>query len=149
MKVLTFTVDSLMSQTAEDMAPPDTVQLHNSRIDSRGRDKTRFGRWQPVMIINRTTGGFTVRHARGGAGRPGLTRNGIVLDYDAMVDLDWRKSQPNDIIVRPASWSEVLRYYYNSKNSLTRVSTRMAVLGTVLGIMGFIIGLLSFLAMFF
>jgi hypothetical protein len=78
-----------------------------------------------------------------------LTVNSIVLAYDGAVDLDIMKGAYNEVFVRKAKWSDVLRFYYNSKNSLTRVTTRMAVLSIVLGAVGLVIGVLGFVAAFF
>jgi hypothetical protein len=59
------------------------------------------------------------------------------------------KGAYNEVLVSKAKWSDVLRFYYNSKNSLTRVTTRMAVLSIVLGAVGLVIGVLGFVAAFF
>ncbi len=135
-----FNVENLLAQRLEDLAPPESVQLHNSKIDSRGKNDQKFGRWQPVVIENKTSGGWTVRHARGGQVKPGLTHNSIVLDYDGTVDLGLLKGQANTVVVRPARWTEVYRYYYHSKHSIIRITTRMAVLGIVLGVVGLVLG---------
>lgn len=139
-----FKVLCMLHQTAEDMAPPETVQIHNSRVSRNGPTDQKFGRWEPVVILNRTTGGWTIRHARGGQNRPGMSRDSIVLDYDGWVDLAMVDG-PNDIVVRPAKAIEVYRYYWRSKQSLTRITTRLAVLGVLLGVVGLLLGVVGLL----
>lgn len=136
----TFKVENLLQQKSDDGATMESVQLYNSWIDPTGRNKEKFPRWQAVKILNKTTGGFTIRSARGGTGRPGLTKNSIVLDYDAQLELAWLNDQSNDIWVQKASLREVTWYYYRHKNPLMRMTTRLAVTGVVLGLLGFIVG---------
>ena len=123
--MLSFTVENLLDQKPEDMAPPETVQLHNSKIDPRGKSDRKFGRWQPVVIENLTSGGWTIRHARGGQNKAGLTVNSIVLDYDGRVELALIQGQANTVQIRKAKWSKVYRYYYGHKNALTRITPEL------------------------
>lgn len=137
MKRPSFKVEHIIDQLPTDRAPVGTVQLHNSRIDPAGKNKEKFGRWQPVYIENRVTGSHTIRTARGGTNKPGLTKDSIVLDYDGRLDLSLNGDEPCEVWVRKASWREVTLFYYHHKDPLIRVTTRLAITSVVLGIMGF------------
>ncbi|AJF08160.1 hypothetical protein [Geoalkalibacter subterraneus] len=137
---MNFEVENLLDLRPEDMAPPETVQLHNSRIDPSGKNGNKFPRWQPVVIENLTSGGWTIRHARGGIGKTGLTKNSIVLDYDARIELAIVPEAANIIRVRKANWREVYRFYWRHKNSLIRITTRLAVISVALGAVGLALG---------
>lgn len=145
MAQLKFKVEMILDQKPEDKAFVESVQLNNSKIDPSGRNKEKFPRWQAVKIVNQTTGGFTIRSARGGSGKQGLTKDSIVLDYDGKIELDIQKDKNNEIWVQQASLWEVTWYYYRHKNPMIRMTTRLAVIGVVLGFLGFIVGVVPFL----
>ena len=121
------------------------IRFHNSRIDAKRQDGRRFHRREPVVIVNPETGAKTLRYAMGSAGLPGLCKSVVALDYDATDALGVRFRRPVALKVRRASTFEVYAYYWAHPDLGIQLSTRLGLIGALLGVMGFAIGLLSML----
>lgn len=111
------------------------VRLHNQRVHKGQRvGGGLFRRNQPVAILQPDTKAKVIRFVMGtGSGVAGVTRDAIMLDYDAIDALGVPFDKPVELTVRAASFMEVLRWYYNHPDMGQRLSTRLGVTGAVLG----------------
>lgn len=119
------------------------IRFHNSRIDAKRQDPRRFHRREPVVIVNPETGTKTLRYAMGSAGLAGLCKTVVALDYDGIDALGIRFRRPVHLVVRRASTPEVLAYYWAHPDLGIQLSTRLGMIGALLGVMGFAIGVIS------
>ncbi len=116
------------------------VRFHNSRIDSKKADKTRYFRREPLVVINPETGAKVLRFAMGSAGLPGIVKNGIGVDYDAVDLLGVRFNRDVKLEVRRATAFDVYKWYWLHPDLGMRLSTRLAIVGGILGVLGFVVG---------
>lgn len=123
------------------------VRVYSPRIDRSRKDPSRFRRRQPVLIINKESGTETLRFVMG-AGRGGVKKDEVSLDYDAIDALGVRFNQLVSLQVRPASRLEVLRHYFGHPDMSIRVSMRLALWGIYLGAFGAACGIVSVVAVF-
>jgi len=123
------------------------VRVYSARIDRTRKDAGRFRRRQPVLISNPEADTETLRFVMG-AGKGGVKKNEIALDYDAVDALGIRFTQPVELQVRPATWLEVMRHYLDHPDMGIRVSMRMAVWGIYLGLFGAVCGIVSVVTVF-
>lgn len=123
------------------------VRLYSPRLDRKREDPCRFYRRQPVLIINGETNAETLRFAMG-AGKGGVKKDEISIDYDAADALGIRFGETVELEVRPASHIEVLRHYCLHPDMSIQVSMRLAVAGILLGVLGAVCGIVSIAAVF-
>lgn len=143
---LRLKVSAVVSLPVEDSGLSNAiVRVHNSRIDRCKKDKQRFFRREPLVIMSPETGAFIVRYAMGGGGVKGVCRNTIALDYDGIDALGIRFNAPVELLVRRASTIEVYRWFWQHPALSVQLSVRLGVVGAVLGVMGFLTGIVSFL----
>lgn len=117
------------------------VRLNNRCIDSTRRDRTRFFRREPLVIVNRKDGCKVLRYAMGNYGLK-ITKQGIALDYDAVDALNITFNEDVDLEVRRAKRWEVWQWYWNHPDQGVQLSIKLGVTGSVLGVMGFMTGIL-------
>jgi len=123
------------------------VRVYSARLDRTRQDPSRFRRRQPVLIINTETGADTLRFVMG-AGKGGVRKDEVSLDYDAIDALGVRFSQQVKLEVRPASRLEVLKHYFDHPDMSVQVSMRLALWGIFLGVFGAVCGVISIVTVF-
>lgn len=123
------------------------VRLYSARLDRTRKNPERFSRRQPVLIINKETGADTLRFVMG-AGKGGVKKDEVSLDYDAIDALGVRFSQQVSLEVRPASRLEVFRHYIDHPDMSIQVSMRLALWGILLGVFGAVCGIASIATVF-
>ncbi|TJY57284.1 hypothetical protein E4T66_17925 [Sinimarinibacterium sp. CAU 1509] len=121
------------------------IRVHNSRIDRKGAGKDGFRRREPVILINSHDPSCWVVGVVMGAGRSieGLSRDSVALDYDQRDALGLHRSESEAIEVRPATHTEVFRYYWNHPDPGMSLATRLGALGVALGVVGAVLGLVG------
>ncbi|HEP8970320.1 TPA: hypothetical protein VDU83_002658 [Pseudomonas aeruginosa] len=118
------------------------VRFHNSRMDSKKADKSRFFRREPLMIINPETGARVLRVAMGNPGLEGIVKNGVGLDYDAVDALGVRFNRDVKLEVRRATILDVYQWYWQHPDVGLRLSSRLGIVGGILGVLGFVVGVI-------
>ncbi|WP_231571617.1 MULTISPECIES: hypothetical protein [Xenorhabdus] len=83
------------------------ARFHNRNMDSKRKDKTRFFRREPVMIVNPETKAKVLRYAMGNPGNLSITKLVVALDYDAVDALGVRFKDTVSLEVRRARRWEV------------------------------------------
>jgi hypothetical protein len=121
------------------------VRLHNSRIDSRRLDKSRFFRREPLVIINPDNGAKVLRYAMGTPGGLSVGGSAIALDYDGIDALSVKFKTEVSLEVRRASPWEVYRWFWAYPDLSVRLSIRLGVVGAGLGVLGFMTGFVPLL----
>jgi hypothetical protein len=118
------------------------LRVHPSRIDSRRMDPMRFVRRQPVLLQNCATGATTICFVMGAGDVHIPDRQGIAIDYDARDALDLNRGTDNDtveVLVRPATGMEILRFYARHPDLGYQLPTRLALIGLFLGVAGLVL----------
>lgn len=118
------------------------VRFHNSHIDSRRQDRSRFWRREPVLIINLATGDRVLRYPMGTPGGISVKRIDLALDYDAADALNVRFYKPVQLEVRRARTHEVYLWFWSHPDQSVRHSIRLGLFGGLMGVMGFLTGVL-------
>lgn|SRR5690554_3617860 len=120
------------------------IRLNNCRIDSKRKDRSRFFRREPLVVINTEDGSKVLRYAMGSAGQS-ICKNEIGLDYDAINALSIRFQKPVTLEVRRAKRWEVWQWFWSHPDQSVQLSIKLGFIGTVLGAMGFMIGIVPLL----
>ncbi|HBC3698668.1 TPA: hypothetical protein KD306_003473 [Escherichia coli] len=121
------------------------ARFHNRNMDSKRKDKTRFFRREPVMIVNPETKAKVLRYAMGNPGNLSITKLAVALDYDAVDVLGVRFKDTVNLEVRRARRWEVWQWFWNHPDQSVQLSIKLGVVGAVLGVMGFLTGVAPFL----
>lgn len=117
------------------------VRFCNKRIDGKKKDKSKFFRRDPIMIISEE--GKVIRFAVG-ARDYSITMNEIALDYEAIDLLNIKfGEQQLPLRVRRAYRHEIWFWYCNHPEVSIRFATRVGVLGILLGLVGVALGAYS------
>lgn len=109
------------------------ARLYGNHLDRTRSDPKRFARRQALSVRNLENGRSIVRFAMG-AGRIGVRKDEIALDYDAADALGIRFGEAVNLEVRPAQRLEVLRFYLSHQDMNIRFATQLALAGVLLGI---------------
>lgn len=118
------------------------LRVHPSRVDSRRKDPKRFMRRQPVLLENRATGATTVCFVMGAGDVHLSDRHTIALDYDGRDALELNRvtdTDSVDVLVRPASAMEILRFYARHPDLGYQLPTRLALIGLFLGVVSLVL----------
>jgi hypothetical protein len=118
------------------------VRVNNWHIDSKKSNNEKFFGRDAVMITNTENGASILRYIVGNPGTMSLTKSDIGLDYDGVDSLNVDFNEPANLNVASATKWQVYLWYMNHQDLNIRISTRLGVLGAVLGIIGFITGFL-------
>lgn len=148
-KPMTRNTPSFMTETVIELPEQDRgiekgiVRMNPSRLDHKRIDKKAFYRRQAVRILNPENGQFIIRMPMGGGGLPGLTKDTIALDYDAVDALGLsgkfrHKPLEVELEVSKADIISIYRYFWNHPDIAYRAALRLGLLGLALGIMGLI-----------
>ena len=123
------------------------ARINSSRIDRKKQDKSKFWRHDTVKISN-PAGVYVIRSIMGAhikPGEPGITKDGISLDYDAMDSLGVKRSGSTDnlLTVEPANIYYVLNWYFHHPDTAFALATKLGTLGAALGLLGVIISIIG------
>ncbi|EOW9552525.1 hypothetical protein ACY3XD_002574 [Vibrio cholerae] len=124
------------------------ARFHNRNMDSKRKDKTRFFRREPVMIVNPETKAKVLRYAMGNPGNLSITKLAVALDYDAVDALGVRFKDTVNLEVRRARGWEVWQWFWNHPDQSVQLSIKLGVVGAVLGVMGFLTGVAPYRLLF-
>ena len=120
------------------MLGEEVVRFHPMWIDASKRNPACYRRRQPIILENPDTGAWTLRYAAGGVG---IKAREAATDYDAFDALGIRHGD-HRVCVRPAASWQVLDHHLRHPRMVVRLSTRLGLLGAVLGALGVISSLL-------
>lgn len=120
------------------------VRLNNRSMDSTRKDRTRFFRREPLVIVNKADGSKVLRYAMGNSGLK-ICKNAIGLDYDAVDALNISFKQQVDLEVRRAKCWEIWHWYWNHPDQSVQLSIKLGFAGAALGVMGFLTGVIPLL----
>lgn len=120
------------------------VRLNNYNMDSTRKDKSRFFRREPLVIINNNNGCKVLRYAMGHSGLR-ICKNAIGLDYDAVDALNVSYEQCVNLEVRRAKPWEIWGWFWRHPDQNVQLSIKLGVAGAVLGVMGFMTGIVPLL----
>lgn len=114
------------------------VRFENSNV-------RHFGRRTPVVIYNNgNRKQWILRYCFGNNGSvKGLTKDSIAIDYDGAFDLGIQFGQRVNLVVKPATHYQCIKWLMNSADLNIRLSTRLGLLGAVLGLLGLVTGVIS------
>jgi len=121
------------------------IRMHNLHIDSKRKDRSRFFRREPLVVLNPGNGEKVIRYAMGNPGGLSIKKHEVSLDYDAIATLGVRFNRDVELVVRRASTLEIMSWFFNYPDLGIRWSMRLGLLGGALGVIGLIIGLLPFM----
>ena len=121
------------------------IRFNNHCMDAKRTQNNRFHRREPVEVINPETNTSIIRFAMGSPGLP-IKRDEIGIDYDGVDALRIRFNEPVNLIVRRAGMGKILRWFYFHPDLHVQLSTRLGVLGVLLGAVGLITSLISLAA---
>ena len=120
------------------------VRLNNRNMDSTRKDRNRFFRREPLVIVNKADGSKVLRYAMGNSGLK-ICKNAIGLDYDAVDALNVSYKQEVDLEVRRAKRWEIWHWYWQHPDQSVQLSIKLGVAGAVLGVMGFLTGVAPYI----
>ncbi|MCE0761017.1 hypothetical protein LWH94_17705 [Marinobacter sp. G11] len=115
------------------------VRLNNRNMDSTRKDRARFFRREPLVIVNNVDGSKILRYAMGSSGL-GICKNAVGLDYDGVDALNIRFKEPVDLEIRRAKRWEVWQWFWQHPDQSVQLSIRLGIAGALLGILGFLTG---------
>lgn len=134
--------EDVLHLLAED-AGRNIIRINNTLIGKKG-EKGKFYRRQPVLLDNPNTGLKTLRFVMGSrADHPVVGKASIMLDYDTKVEIGFDATHLVNVI--PATEWDMYLYYWSHPDPGYRVSTRLGIIGAVLGILGVILAILPWL----
>jgi hypothetical protein len=132
-------IRNVLSLSSEDSGIQHSiVRFENSNVK-------HFGRRTPVVIYpNGNRKRWILRYCFGNNGSvKGLTKESIAIDYDGAFDLGIQFGQQVNLVVKPATYYQCIKWLMISPDLNIRLNTRLALLGAVLGLLGLVIGLIS------
>ena len=143
----TFKVSTVIRLYEDDSYAHSAARLNSSRIDKKKQDKSKFRRHDTIKVSN-PDGVYVIRSVMGAyikPGKPGITKDGIGLDYDAMDTLCVKSSgsTDNSLTVEPASFYDVLDWYLYHTVTGYQLATRLGFTGAALGLVGVLISIVS------
>lgn len=116
------------------------VRFNNMFIDKRKKCSKRFYRREPVKIINKTNGQWSIAFASGSAGIKGLNRSSIQIDYDTADMLGLSMSNEScSLCVMRANPLDMLIWYLHHPEHHVMFNTRITVVAFALGLISFAI----------
>lgn len=137
-------INSIIRLPVEDSGPQiNAVRMHNMHIDSKKTDHTRFFRREAVLIQNPENGNKVIRYIMGNPGSLSIRKDSVAIDYDAADALGVSFKQPVTLMMRRANLWEVIQWLWNHQDYAVQLSTKLGLVGAVLGVAGLLLSLFS------
>jgi hypothetical protein len=118
------------------------ARFYNGLVDAKKEDNNKLFRREMIVITNQENGSKILRYVMGSASLS-IKKMAIAIDYDGVDALGITDQNKCSIKVHKASKIEIIKWFYGHADMSIQLSTRLGLLGALLGILGFAIGIAS------
>ena len=118
------------------------ARFYNGLVDAKKQDNNKLFRHEMVVITNKENGNQILRYVMGSASLS-IKKMAIAIDYDGIDALGINTKGQCQLRVHKANKYEIIKWFYNHADMSVQLSTRLGLLGALLGVFGFAIGIVS------